>query len=346
LPSGGLVLASGFQAALGMGNYYAFSDSTQGGTSTASVATSNLCGCGISGVLGGLTSYGGGIGCTINQSAPIDPAALGIGIHYNLGTLPSGPDAIFLTVNNGADEFDCPISTATGTCLWPAFFDATSNMDYLRTAPTGATHVNVLVGAGSQVEPWQLCIVSLAIVGSGSSGIGDPCFKDQDCVSSTCTGIGGGLGWCTEACAPTSTCDGNYSSNNAQNNPNVCVSSLCTPTCAAESDCVPVGADCIGGICVTRTGTAGIGDRCYANSACASHSCGALGFCTSECTAAADCYGNYPKHENAQGTANACEPVDSLNSSCFPECTQPSDCAMFPGSSCDAVDGGPSICSL
>lgn len=348
--NGGLLLASGYQTVLGRGYCNAFSDST----SDAFVASSNLCGCGTSGALAGSTSFGAGIGCSINQgmgvggtrpgAAPIDPAVLGIGIHYNLGTLPTGPDEVILTVNNGSDQFDCMISTATGTCLWPAFTDNPTGTVHLKTAPTGASNVNVLISAGYRAESWKLCIASLAFVAAGSGGIGDPCFGDEDCISSTCTGTGGAVGWCTKACTPTSDCDGNYPANvNAQNNLNTCASSLCAPVCAQESDCASLGADCIGGVCVVRSPTGGIGDPCFVSGDCeASLVCGAIGFCTTDCVTAADCYGSHANHQNAQGTANMCNPCDG----CFPECTQPSDCSVFQGSSCEAVDGGPSICSL
>jgi hypothetical protein len=364
--NGGLPLLAGYQGAgyqegFGMGYCYAYSDSSQHGTSDSFVATSNLCGCGTSGPYGGST-YGGGIGCNLNQStcddagacpgaSPVnDLAILGIGIHYDLGTLPStnGTGGVDLTINDGPDELDCPLLTPTGTCLWPMFIDSVSETNNLKMAPTGATHVNVQVTSGTKAEPWGLCVVSLAFVAPESGGIGDPCFKDEDCISSTCTGGDGGVGWCTKACIPTSDCNGNYSGNlNAQGNRNACTaSSSCASRCTKESDCVSFGADCIGGICVARSPTAGIGDPCYVNEDCVSLSCGAIGFCTTDCTSAADCYGIHPNQENAQGTANACAPVDTNQDSCFPECTKASDCSMFRGSSCEAVDAGISVCSL
>jgi hypothetical protein len=352
---------AGYQTGMGfgMGYCYAYSDSAQGGASDSFVATSNLCGCGTSGVYGGPT-YGGGIGCSLNQglcdggicpgAAAIDPAALGIGIHYDLGTLPStgGSGGVYLTVNDGGDEYDCPIVTATGSCLWPMFIDTITQTTHLKAAPTGATHVNVQVTSGSIVEPWQFCIVSLAFVPSGSSGIGDPCFTDEDCISSACTGGGGAAGWCTKACTPTSECNGNYPDNlNAQGNLNACAASSCAPTCALESDCLSVGADCIGDVCAERSPSAGIGDPCYVDEDCASLLCGGLGFCTKDCSSAADCLGNHSDGLNAQRTANACVTVDSEgDSSCFPECMQPSDCSTFRDSSCDPADGGISVCSL
>jgi hypothetical protein len=263
--------------------------------------------------------------------------------------LPStnGTGSVDLTINNGPDELYCPISTATGTCLWPMFIDSETNN--LKMAPTGATHVQVQVTSGAKAEPWRLCVVSLAFVAPESGGIGDPCFKDDDCISSSCTGSDGGVGVCTKACTPTSDCNGNYSGNlNAQGNLNACAaSSSCVSTCTQESDCLSIGAACEGGVCVVPSRTAGIGDPCHVDDDCASLSCGAIGFCTTGCTSGADCYGSHPNHENAQGTANACAPVDSFgDSSCFPECTQPSDCSMFRGGSCEAADAGISVCSL
>src|ERR1017187_3581835 len=175
--NGGLLLTNGYQIHMGfgMGYCYAYSDSTQGGTSDSFLATSNLCGCGTSGVLGGST-YGGGIGCAINQGMcdaaaecpgqAVEPSGLGIGIHYDLGNLPrtSGSAGVYLTVNNGGDELECPILTATGTCLWPMFVDSVTETKNLKAAPTGATHVQVQVTSGSESQPWQFCIVSLGFV--------------------------------------------------------------------------------------------------------------------------------------------------------------------------------------
>lgn len=365
--NGGLLLTDGYQDRMGfgMGYCYAFSDSITGGTSDSFVGTSNLCACGTSAVSGG-SNWGAGIGCAINQTMcedagacpqaagagqAIDLAGLGIGIHYDLGTLPrtSPSGGIYLTVNNGGDELQCQISTPTGTCLWPMFIDVVTQTATLKGAPTGATHIQVQVSSGSEPESWQFCIVSLGFVPSDSSGIGDPCMKDQDCISSHCAVDSGGIGWCTKACTPTSDCNGSYPGNvNAYGSPNACAaSSSCAPTCAQQSDCLRFEAHCVGGVCVLRSASAGIGDPCIVNDDCASHLCGGLGFCTSDCMSAADCYGSHPNNLNAQNTANACEAVDSLgDSSCFPECTQAADCSMLRGSSCEAVDGGVSVCAL
>jgi hypothetical protein len=196
-----------------------------------------------------------GLGCYVNQNVnqcneppPIDAGGIGIGIHYNLGLLPTivgtAPavlDNVLLTVDNDSQTYVCQVSTASGTCLWPMFinYSGTGKMP-LTEAPTDMTRVEVQVSSGLAAESWQFCILSLAFVPSRSGGIGDPCLTNDDCTSVTsCTEKGTGVvGWCTASCTSASDCPGSYANAyNAQSTTNYCEQSSCAPGCPIGTEC-------------------------------------------------------------------------------------------------------------
>jgi hypothetical protein len=370
--SGGLVLNQGYQTTIGKGGYcYAFADGNPNcgpcGTSTACSSTSTLCAVGNSAAIGGY-NYGAGFGCSLNQAQitgdagdavaainTLDVTADGgvnyVGINYSL-SLPGGAiavDVVNLMIDNSGTEYYCPIAEGMGTCLWSMFSTAGYGGTPLTGAPTAASHIQVQVNSGVTSESWQSCISSLAFAPPG--GVGDPCFAPSDCQSGTCTGRGGEIGWCTTDCQLTSDCYGSHSNdNNAQGTANVCVQPSCVPGCTQGSDCAVFGGDCESTFCVAGVvagGGGGIGDPCVNDDNCASfYVCtqngGPIGWCTTSCTSASDCYGAYSGNTNAVGTTNDCDAFDGgFGSICVPECPPEDGCSFFTDATCQA-----GVCSV
>jgi hypothetical protein len=83
-----------------------------------------------------------------------------------------------------------------------------------------------------------------------------------------------------------------------------------------------------------------IGDPCANNSACGSDVCDVGGWCTGSCTSDATC-----------GTNSAGEPGRCVDNGaeyiCFPGCTTNTDCAAYPGTTCQSIPGAANdACSL
>jgi len=87
-----------------------------------------------------------------------------------------------------------------------------------------------------------------------------------------------------------------------------------------EPDCDP-GAAC-----------GAVGDPCDSDAQCSTNNCsGPNGWCSAYCSVSTDCPGN-----------NWCFLTQNNSNACFPGCFSDSDCAAYPGSTCQAgntVDG-------
>lgn len=87
--------------------------------------------------------------------------------------------------------------------------------------------------------------------------------------------------------------------------------------------------------CVCKNVVLGIGDPCTTNGDCGSGMCN-HGWCSTTCSWESDCDGRYGSGKNANGFFNACIKSSSGQRYCFPRCNATSDCAKYPGTTCQA----------